>query len=100
MKVYVAMNRILREDLGRHCDLFKYFSRSPSRSDKMPYAQHNCPQADKNLEKRVYALQSGTAIVTHSRSKKERRFARVSRFFALSFHFLSVKTAKTTSFER
>jgi len=36
------MNRILREDLGRHCDLFKYFPRSPSRSDKMPYVQHNC----------------------------------------------------------
>jgi hypothetical protein len=56
-------------------------------------------QADKHLEKRVYTLQSGTAIVTHSRSKKERRFSRVSRFFALSFHFLSVKTAKTPSFE-
>jgi hypothetical protein len=49
-------------------------------------------QADKNLEKRVYTLQSGTAIVTHSRSKKERRFSRVSRFFALSFQFLSAKT--------
>jgi len=56
-------------------------------------------QADKNLGKRVYTLQSGTAIVTHSRSKIERRFARVSRFFALSFHFLSVKTAKTPSYE-
>ncbi len=57
-------------------------------------------QADKNLEKRVYTLQSGTAIVTHSRSKKERRFSRVSRFFALSFHFLSVKTAKNPGFDR
>jgi len=56
-------------------------------------------QAVKNLEKRVYSLQSGTAIVTHSRSKKERRFLRVSRFFAFSFHFLSVKTAKTPGFE-
>jgi hypothetical protein len=56
-------------------------------------------QADKNLEKRVYTLQSGTAIVTHSRSKKERRFTRVSRFFSLSFHSLSVKTVKTPSFE-
>ena len=56
-------------------------------------------QADKNLEKRVYTLQSGTAIVTHSRSKQERRFACVSRFFCLSFHFLSVKTEKTSDFE-
>jgi hypothetical protein len=52
-------------------------------------------QADKNLEKRVYTLQSGTAIVTHSRSKKERRFMCVSLFFAFSFQFLSAKTAKT-----
>jgi len=36
------MNRILREDFGRHCDLFKYFSCSPSRSNKVPCAQHNC----------------------------------------------------------
>jgi hypothetical protein len=56
-------------------------------------------QADKNLEKRVYTLQSGTAIVTHSRSKKEHRFSRVSRFFALSFQFLSLKTTKKTGFE-
>jgi hypothetical protein len=37
-------------------------------------------RADKNLEKRVKTLQSGTAIVTHSRSKqkrKKRRFLRL-----------------------
>ena len=36
------------------------------------FSFRNCSttQADKNLEKRVYILQSGTAIVIHSRSKK------------------------------
>ncbi len=56
-------------------------------------------QVDKNLEKRAYTLQSGMAIVTHSRSEKEQRVLRVSCFFSFRFHFLSVKTAKNPVFE-
>ena len=51
-------------------------------------------QADKNLEKRVYTLQSGTPIVIHSRSKKKHRLLRFSPFSAYNFHFKSVKTVK------
>ena len=57
-------------------------------------------QIGKNFKTRVQTVQSGTASVIHSRSKKERRFSRFSAFSAFNFHFLTVKTAKIPVFER
>ena len=44
--------------------------------------------------------QSGTAIVTHSRTEKKRRFLRLLRLFACIFYFLPVKTVRTPLFAR